>query len=135
MVRDKLIVPAGKSKPLGRSRTVPDQSLTIREIVDRFTRGIPASGKVYDGVYIDQDGVDLERLARMGSVDKAYEAEEMRAENEHTERLIKQAEERRLAAIKAQQKAEQEASKKASQEKHSNTLDNTMLDDTSHTVK
>lgn len=34
------------------SKTVPDQSLTVREILDRYARGLPASGvrqEIWDG--------------------------------------------------------------------------------------
>lgn len=41
--------------PQGVSLTVPDQSLTLRQIVDRFSNGMIPPGLIYDVQYDDPD--------------------------------------------------------------------------------
>lgn len=60
------------------SQTIPDQSLSINEIVARFTRGIPVDTQVKRPVYADQNDYDLEKLSRMDFAEKAQLAGEMR---------------------------------------------------------
>lgn len=63
-----------------KSYTVPDQSLSIKEIVERYVRGLPVDVVQRQGVYADNEDVDLEKLSRMDFADKAAYAEDMRRE-------------------------------------------------------
>lgn len=53
------------------SQTIPDQSLSIQEIVKRYVRGIPVDVLQREPVYVDQSDHDLEKLARMDFHEKA----------------------------------------------------------------
>ncbi|QCS36951.1 hypothetical protein [Tortoise microvirus 32] len=63
------------------SQTIPDQTMSVREIMDRYARGLPISaGKVpiYDG---DEDLPDFKKM------DLSEQQELLRANAEHIERL------------------------------------------------
>jgi len=49
-------------KNFSPSMTIPDQTLSIKEILERYARGLPMDGKVpiYEGE--DGDGIDPRRL-------------------------------------------------------------------------
>lgn len=48
---------------------VPDQSLSLEEILQRFTRGEPLD-ILMDGEYDDESDIDLEKLQKADLVDK-----------------------------------------------------------------
>jgi len=56
------LFPSDGEKNFGPSLTVPDQTMSIKEILDRYARGLPMEGKVpiYEGE--DGDGIDPRRL-------------------------------------------------------------------------
>lgn len=58
-----------------KSVTIPDQSLSIQEIVKRYVRGIPVDVLQRKGVYVDQSDEDLEMLSRMDFGEKAAYAQ------------------------------------------------------------
>lgn len=64
------------------SRTQPNQGLTIRDILERFTKRLPVDVKMYDPVYLDQTEHDLEKLNRMDFDDKIRFGEQLVAEKE-----------------------------------------------------
>lgn len=47
--------PTQTHKPIGVSKTIPDQTMSIRELVDRFARGLPVTGNVNEPQYMDPD--------------------------------------------------------------------------------
>lgn len=47
------------------SKTIPDQSLSIQEIVKRYVRGVPVDVVQRQGVYLDQNEADLEKMTRL----------------------------------------------------------------------
>lgn len=59
---------------------IPDQSLSIRTIMDRYTRGIPVDVKHRMPFYSDQTEFDLELLSRMEFDDKMSVAHKLRAQ-------------------------------------------------------
>lgn len=87
------------------SKTVPNQSLSIKTIMDRFTRGIPVDAVKRQGTYIDQDEYDLEKLANAGFDEKARMAELLKDQNDLTEASILEA--RAQAQREAQEAARQ----------------------------
>lgn len=62
------------------SKTVPDQSLSIQEIVKRYVRGIPVDVVRRKGVYLDQTEDDLEKVAR-GDFSEKAEYAQLKAEH------------------------------------------------------
>lgn len=120
---------------LEKSRTIPDQSMTIEEIVKRFVRGIPIDIVQKDPVYIDQDEHDLEGLNRMSFSEKAEFAEQMkeRAQGIATEQKARK--ERAQAKAKEAAQAKSDASQAARQQTGIDSLDNTMPVDTKLTKK
>lgn len=64
----------GKVRP---SKTVPDQSLSIQEIVKRYVKGIPVDVVKRHPVYSDQQDDDLEKLSRMDFGEKAAYAAQL----------------------------------------------------------
>lgn len=66
--------------PLRKQLAIPDQSLSIKEILNRYVRGVPVDVRHREPVYVDQSEFDLEQLSRMEFSDKMSIAERLRAE-------------------------------------------------------
>lgn len=128
MIRVKFKLKAKDFKTKRKSLTVPNQALSIKDIVSRFTRGLPVDIQIKNPVYLDQDEHDFNKLSNMDSVEKSYQATEQR---ERAEQLKREIESNERAAAEAKQ---QENEEKARQQSERNTgiedLDNTMPDDT-----
>lgn len=63
--------------PFGPSQTQPDETLTVREILDRFTRGLPmTTGDV--GYYDDPDDLDMSDFDAMDPFEKEMHIREHR---------------------------------------------------------
>lgn len=60
-----------------KSKVVPDQSMTIKEIVKRYVKGIPVDILQREPVYMDQNQEDFEKLGRMDFGEKFNYAEVM----------------------------------------------------------
>lgn len=74
-----------QNTPRAKMRVIPDQSLSIKEIVRRFTKGLPVDVKQREGVYLDQTGeseIDYEKLSRMDFADKVEFARQWRETSE-----------------------------------------------------
>lgn len=113
-----------------KSRTLPNQAMSITELVKRFVRGIPVDTVQRDPVYSDQEQTDLEALSRLDNADRAFKAQEMRDTHERIQRSAQELAERRKE--EADEKAAQEAAEKSSSGSDIvDNLDNTMSDDTS----
>lgn len=94
------------TKPRRPSRTVPNQSLSIKTIMERFSRGIPVNSVKRQGVYVDQDEHDLEKLANASFDEKASMAEHLKAQNERIQSAFNaEADAKTKAAEAARQKA------------------------------
>lgn len=120
-----------KRNPKRKSRTLPDQSLTPQEILDRFVKGEPINLQAREAVYIDQDIFDYEQLGRMEFDQKDEYA---RMIKERANAMLKELEARELANEEAmtKERSEQEEKLVARVRAQSNidSLDNTMLRDT-----
>lgn len=111
--------------------TIPDQSMSIQEIVRRFTRGIPVDVVQRQGVYVDQSEHDLEALARMDFADKADMANSL---SDHAEGL----KEKIVNNERARRAKKEQSAKEADQQSGGSgigNLDNTMPVDTKQTMK
>lgn len=74
--------------PSGKSLTVPDDSFTVQELLERNTRGLPLTGR--EGVFIDDSDIeddDLEKFNRQDITDRFETAQRageiVRKEHEH----------------------------------------------------
>lgn len=106
-----------------KSIAIPDQSLSIQEIVKRYVRGVPVDIVQRKGVYVDQDDHDLEKLSRMDFGEKAeyaaalaedakrLQSELSELERSHSEAKAKQASEAAAKASKAIEDAAERAAK------------------------
>lgn len=120
------------TKRTKKSMTIPDQSMSIQEIVKRFVRGIPVDVVQRKGVYIDQSDHDLERMSRMDFGEKAALADEMRGQADSILNQLK-ADERTQKEKKA--KAVKDAKEARAAKAGIGMLDNTMPVDTKLTTK
>lgn len=116
-------------KKFRKSKTIPDQSLDIKEIVKRFVRGIPVDVIQRDAVYIDQSEHDLEQMSRMNFADKSAMADDLRVKAEQLKEEHNDRENDRKERAKEQ--ATKKKAKQGAEPKPSSTLDITRLDDTS----
>lgn len=83
-------------------RTVPDQSLTVKEMYERFVRSVPIGVKSREGVFVDQDEHDLEAVSRL-DLDQRQD--------------FADAQKQRVEDLKADLKASEEAKQRAIEEK------------------
>lgn len=105
--------------------TVPDQGLSLREILKRFTRGEPVEvGKdpQYDEQANTEESIDYEKLAVADLVDKAEYVERLKQvrrdyEKQEKQRQIKlKAEAMEAAKKEAAEKLKKEKTKESSEE-------------------
>lgn len=130
MVRTKFkSTPVNYSSIPIKSQTIPDQSMSIKELVRRFVKGIPADVIQRQPIFTNNSDFDLEKLGQLDPADKAYMAKEMQAENEANAREIQRAEDdrRRTREEDERKKADRGGAAKGS---GIESLDNTMPDDT-----
>lgn len=58
----------GAHVPKGVSNTLPDESMSIRTILERYSRGLSLGGVVKDAIYLDDEdiedneGIDIKKL-------------------------------------------------------------------------
>lgn len=63
-------------------KVIPNQSMTMREILERFMKGLPLDVKEKPKIYIDQIDHDFEKMSGLDPTEKAYQATEFRAQSE-----------------------------------------------------
>lgn len=63
--RIKYTPPEIDYKTKRKSHAIPDQSLSIQEIVKRYVRGVPVDVVQRQGTYLDQSEHDMEKMTRM----------------------------------------------------------------------
>lgn len=78
------------------SKTIPQQALSIKDILSRFTRNIPVNAPIQTPVYVDQDEFDLEKVTRLPFDEKVRLSDELKARNEQTIADYEEAEKERL---------------------------------------
>lgn len=87
----------------------PKLSMSLTELVSRYTRGLPVETKILEGANHPDAAEDLEKLSRMDRVEKAYYASVLREENERKlEQLRLDEEKRRADELEEQERAERE---------------------------
>lgn len=92
----------GKAKR--KHLAIPDQSLSLKTIIERYTRGVPVDIKHREPVWSDQTEFDLEKMSRMDFGEKMSIAEELRARYDAIQEAF---EARRADAEQAQKEAEE----------------------------
>lgn len=130
MVKAKGTRPQIDLTKVRKGKTIPDQSMDIKELIRRYVKGIPADVVQREKTFIDQGEQDLEALSRLDATDRAFTAQTMREDVERKHaiatdamKLVKDNEER--------QKAEREKREnQIERESGIDYLDNTMPDDT-----
>lgn len=114
-------------KQLRKSKTLPDQAMSVETILSRYTRGVPVNVARREEVFIDQDEYDFEAMARMSFADKADLAESLRARAKEIERRMNDARELEKEQREAFEQSQAQAQAEA---RNIDPLDNTMLPDT-----
>lgn len=87
--------------PVGRSLTVPDESLSIRQLMERFTTGQPTTDVARDAVWVENqnfDSDDIEKWANLDLVDREKISRRIQADIERFESELKEEEEKRKKA-------------------------------------
>lgn len=87
-------------------KTLPDQTMSIKEIVSRFTRGISVNAHERPGVYSTQDEYDLEKLNRLEFGEKQAMAHSLAKLVEDTANELDEQEKEAAAAAKEKAKAD-----------------------------
>lgn len=133
MVKHKFKLTPLKVGKQRKSLSIPNQSLTVKEIVKRFVKNLPIDGlSQKQQIYLDQADLDLEKLSRLDSTDKAFEATRYSEQSEYlANRLQTQEDERQRRTNEEAEKARHEQQR----EKRTgiDNLDNTMPVDTNLT--
>lgn len=83
------ITPVDFKKRRVSKHVIPNQSMTMREVIERFVKGLPLDIKEKDKIFIDQAEHDFERMSTQDRVDKAYQATEFKAQAEELAEEIK----------------------------------------------
>lgn len=117
-----------------KSIVIPDRSMTVQHILDRFVRNLSVDVRKRDPVYLDQTEMDMEKAARGDFSEQFDLANEMRAKGERGKAAIESAMSERNA--KEEQENEQnDAGAKQPAKGQSEDLDNTLPDDTKKKTK
>lgn len=119
-------VPAVKyGGPVMKSRTIPDQSLSIKEIVRRYVKGIPVDVVERTPVYCEQSEHDLEKLSRMDFGEKAeyaaalgQQAAELETRLDEFKRSHSEAQAKKAEADAKRAAAEQDAAAERAAKRH-----------------
>ena len=55
----------------GKSETVPDEGLTVKELMERHTRGI--GSPIREGLYLDEYGLEVPRITDLTDIQEMRE--------------------------------------------------------------
>lgn len=61
---------------------IPNQSMTMKEVIERFVRGLPLDIKEKPKIYLEQNDYDFEKMSGLDPTEKAYQATEFEAQAE-----------------------------------------------------
>lgn len=104
----KHVVP---TRDWGKSMTLPDQNYTVKQLFERFSRGLPVQGAKQNPIYLgEENDVDIEKVNNMSIMDKADLSDEMRQRAEELEQLYNDTQAERS---EAQKKLEEEKARQA----------------------
>jgi len=123
---------SGKRSPHRQLLSIPNKSMTIKEMVARFVRHLPVNVLQKEPIYLDQSEMDLEKVGRMDFAEKHELANEMKARAEAQEADLKAQEEH---ATKKRKEADLAYRKGLLKDLAEKPLDNTLPVDTDLTKK
>lgn len=62
----------------GKTLTEPDQNYTVKQLFERFARGLPVLGAVKQPVFLgEENDIDLEKVNNMSHMEKSALADEL----------------------------------------------------------
>lgn len=84
----------------GTSRTIPDQTMSIRELYSRYAKGLPLEARIkqplyYEGEFPDLDKLDLSEIHQLKK-QVAMDVEQMQKQLQETEQMQKIKEQKKL---------------------------------------
>lgn len=115
-----------------KSKTVPDQALTMDQIMSKMLKGIPVEVNQRKGMYVDQTEHDLESLTRLPFDEKREFADEQRRK---AQAIVEQSDADKRSRAEAKKQKQRDEAAAASRSGHSDNLDNTMPIDTNLKTK
>lgn len=89
------------------SITIPQQSLTVPELFERFRKGIPVSSNTRQPIYTESSE-DLEKLSRLSAMDKFDLSNEYRQQASQINAELKEREREANERVKEAEKGEAE---------------------------
>lgn len=90
MVNTKFVPKKVDYKKIRVSKHVmPNQSMTMKEVIDRFVRGLSLDLKQKPKIYLEQNDYDFEKMSGMEPTEKAYQATEFKAQAEALSEEVK----------------------------------------------
>lgn len=111
------------NKPLkrdwGKSETLPDQNYTVKELFQRFAKGLPVQASRQQPIYLGEDNdIDLEKVNKLSIMEKADLSDELAAKAADIDQhLTDKKAERSEARAKAEaEKQAAEAARKAAEQ-------------------
>lgn len=112
-------------------RSIPDMSMTVPQLYERFVKNLPIDAVQREAVYADQSEHDLEKLSRMDFGEKHEFAQQTKAEVEQKLDAINEARRDKARRAKERAEAKSKTDAKAQGATGVGSLDNTTPDDTS----
>lgn len=100
-----------------KSVTIPDQNYTVKELFERFARGLPVQASRQQPIFLGEENtVDLEKVHKMSIMDKADLSAEMAERAKSIKQQLIDDEEKRSA-----EEEEKEAADKIARQAKSGT--------------
>lgn len=93
------------AKKWPESQTIPQQSLTVPQLFERFRKGIPVSTNTRQPIYTDSTE-DLEKLSRLSPMEKFDLSNEYRQQAEQINAELRERESAATERLKEAQKGE-----------------------------
>lgn len=119
--RDFKLKPEHKEKNTLPSVTVPNESYTIQEIMERFVKGAPVNVKHKEAVFAkedaDFDSHDLEKIHQGDIVERMEVADEMLSDLKAKEADLKDQQKKQAEALRQQKEEDEELRKELRERK------------------
>lgn len=91
----------------GKSCTIPDQNYTVKQLFERFARGLPVQASRQQPVFLgEENDVDMEKIKNLSIMDKADLSDELYDRAQDLDQAINDAQAQRSEAKKEAEKVE-----------------------------
>lgn len=91
----------------GKSCTIPDQNYTVKQLFERFARGLPVQASRQQPVFLgEENDVDMEKIKNLSIMDKADLSDELYDRAQDLDQAIKDVQVQRSEAQKDAEKVE-----------------------------